>query len=111
MEINFRSTKLQKIFESNSNLKRKYGTRRAMIIASHMNVIESLPSLARIPTVRPIRCHQLREDRDEQFAIDIVHPYRLVFEVDHDPIPRDEFGGIDRERVTAIKIMEMIDYH
>lgn len=111
MEIKFRNTKLQKIFESEANLKRKYGARRAIIIASHMNVIESLPSLATIPTVRPIRCHQLREDRDEQFAIDIVHPYRLVFKVDHDPIPRDEFGGIDRGRVTVIKIMEVIDYH
>lgn len=111
MEINFRNTKLQKIFESESSLKRKFGTRRALIIASHMNVIEPLPSLAMIPTVRPIRCHQLREDRDEQFAIDIGQPYRLIFEVDHDPIPRDKFGGIDRERVTAIKIIEVIDYH
>lgn len=62
-------------------------------------------------TFRPHRCHQLSGDRDEEFAIDIVHPFRLVFEVAHDPIPRDEFGGVDKERVTAIRFLEVTDYH
>ena len=34
--------------------------------------------------------------------------YRLVFEVAHDPVPRDKFGGIDKERVTGTRIMVAI---
>ena len=59
----------------------------------------------------PTRLHQLKGNRDEQFAVDLVHPYRLVFEPNHDPLPRKVDGGINLEQVTAIKIMEVVDYH
>ena len=59
----------------------------------------------------PARMHQLKGNRDEQFAVDLVHPYRLVFEPNHDPLPRKKDGGINLEQVTAIKIMEVVDYH
>ena len=59
----------------------------------------------------PARMHELKSNRDEQFAVDLVHPYRLVFEPTHDPLPRKEDGGINLEQVTAIKIMEVVDYH
>jgi hypothetical protein len=57
------------------------------------------------------RCHQLHSDRDEQFAMSITGSLRLVFVPDHDPIPRLQNGGIDRSRVTRIKILEVVDYH
>ena len=40
-----------------------------------------------------------------------VHPYRLVFEPGHAPLPRTEDGGVDAGQVTAIVIVEVIDYH
>jgi len=43
--------------------------------------------------------------------VDLVQPYRLMFEVNHEPIPRREDGGIDTERVTAITILDVVDYH
>lgn len=111
MKISFRSTKLRKIFDSEKNLKREYGTRMASAIMTQVDVLRISACLAEVPTKKPTRCHQLTGDRDEQFAIDLVQPYRLVFEVEHDPIPRDEFGGIDRKRVTAIIIIAVTDYH
>ena len=111
MDVTFRNTKLRKIFESQSSLKRKYGPRNGLKIASHLAYLRLMSNLASVPSTKPFRCHQLSGDRDEQFAVDLVHPYRLVFEVAHDPIPRDEFGGVDKLRVTAIMIMEVIDYH
>jgi len=59
----------------------------------------------------PGNCHQLRADRAEEFAVSLLGAYRLVFEVDHDPIPRRADGGIDRTRVTKICITEVVDYH
>jgi len=76
-----------------------------------IQVLGASTCLAEVPTVKPVRCHQLRENRDEQFAVDLLQPKRLVFEVDHDPIPRTGDGGIDKESVTAISITEVVDYH
>lgn len=57
------------------------------------------------------RRHQLRGDRDEQYAVDLVHPCRLVFEPNHEPLPRRQDGGVDTDQVTAITIIDVIDYH
>ena len=111
MNVTFRNTKLRKIFETESSVIRKYGPRRGRKIMDHIAYLRSTPSLAMISTGRPYRCHQLSGDRDEQYAIDLVQPFRLVFEVAHEPISLDKSGGIDKRRVTAIRVMEVIDYH
>lgn len=59
----------------------------------------------------PGNCHQLHTDRDEEFAVDLWGPYRLIFEPDHDPVPRLDDGGIDTTNVTHIRIKEVDDYH
>ena len=74
-------------------------------------VLEAAYTLDLVPTTPPDRRHQLRGGRDEQFAVDLVHPHRLVFEANHDPIPRKADGGVDVEQVTAITIIDVIDYH
>lgn len=74
-------------------------------------VLKAARTLALVPMTPPDRRHQLRGDRDEQFAVDLVHPHRLVFEANHDPVPRKEGGGIDVVQVTAITITDVIDYH
>lgn len=64
-----------------------------------------------VPTIPPVRRHLLSGGRGGQYAVDLVHPHRLVFEPTHDPVPRTTDGGIDIDRVTAITIMEVVDYH
>ena len=75
-----------------------------------------LASLSAAPTLQdmagvPGNCHQLRADRAGQFALDLWGATRLVFKPDHDPVPRLADGGIDRAQVTAVVIMEVVDYH
>ena len=83
----------------------------ARTIMMRLAVLKNARVLSLVPTSRPERLHQLRQNRSGQFAVDLVHPYRLVFVLNHDPIPRNEDGGIDRDRVTAITIIEVVDYH
>ena len=112
MEITFKTTKLAKLFNSENELNRKFGAKMSRTIQSRMALLKNAPSLANVPNTPPPRRHQLSQDRDEQFAVDLVHPQRLIFEVDHDPIPRNEDDeGIDLAKVTAIRILEVIDYH
>lgn len=83
----------------------------ANAIMSRMAVLRAARNLAVVPTSKPERRHQLTQDRDETFAVDLIQPYRLIFEPNHEPIPRKDDGGIDLDRVTSITILEVIDYH
>ncbi len=83
----------------------------ARVITLRMVVLGAAPNLSLVPITPPVRRHQLSGDRREQFAVDLVHPKRLLFEVNHDPVPRKVDGGINTEQVTAITILEVADYH
>ena len=111
MDIAFRTRKLEKTFNSAGELQKAYGARMAKTIMIRFAVLKAARTLSLVPTTPPDRRHQLRGDRDEQFAVDLVHPSRLVFEPNHDPLPRKDDGGIDVEQVTAITITDVIDYH
>ena len=111
MDIAFRTRKLAKTFNSTVELKRAYGARMAKVIMTRLAVLRAARNLALAPTSPPERVHLLRGDRDGQYAVDLVHPYRLVFEVGHAPLPRTEDGGIDAGQVTAIVIVDVVDYH
>ncbi len=111
MEISFRNRKLAKVFSSEKTLRREYGDRAARIIMIRLAVLLDAETLAEVPATPPDRMHQLTGDRNEQFAVYLVHPYRLVFEPAHDSLPRKEDGGIDLEQVTAITVIEVVDYH
>ena len=111
MDIAFRTRKLEKVFNAEDDLKRTYGARMARTITLRMAVLRTARNLALVPTTPPDRCHQLVGGRDEQFAVDLVQPYRLVFEPNHEPLPRRGDRGIDTEQVTAITILKVVNYH
>ena len=111
MDIVFRTRKLEKTFNSDHALQKDHGSQVARKIKTRLVVLRAAPNLASVPTTPPDRRHQLRGDRDEQFAVDLVHPGRLVFAPNHEPFPRRADGGIDTEQVTAITIIDVLDYH
>lgn len=111
MGIVFRTRKLERPFNSVAVLQKTYGAQMAKIIMLRMAALRAAHNLALVPTTRPDRRHQLSGDRAGQFAIDLVHPHRLVFEPSNQPPPRNDDGGMDAQQVTAITILDVIDYH
>ena len=83
----------------------------ARTIMTRLAVLKNARTLSLVPTSRPDRLHQLVGNRSGQFAVDLVHPYRLIFVPNHDPVPLKEDGGIDRDKITAITVTEVVDYH
>jgi len=69
---------------------------------------ETLDDMRHLPGAR---CHQLTADLKGRFAVDLVHPDRLVFSPDHDPVPEKDDGGLDWRGFTAICIDGVGDYH
>ena len=111
MEIYFRTRRLERTFSSDRNRAREYGPRMARVIRMRMAVLERARTLSDVPIVPPERCHLLGGERRGQYAIDLVHPFRLIIRPNHNPVPTREDGGIDTDRVTSIAIMEVVDYH
>lgn len=101
---------MEKLFNSEKDLSRKYG-QQAKKIKLRMGVLRSVSNLAQVPKLPPDRCHELSEARAGQFAVDLIHPFRLVFEPADEPVPRKSDGGIDLVAVTKIRILSVEDYH
>ena len=110
MEISFDNKKLEKVFRKHQALVKKYGPKGAQRIIQRYVALQSVANLDEMRSL-PGRCHELTGDHKGQYALDLVHPYRLIFEPDHEPIPRKSDGGIDWTAGTAVTIIAVEDYH
>ncbi|MBF0548365.1 MAG: hypothetical protein HQM08_28275 [Candidatus Riflebacteria bacterium] len=104
MRINYASSKLQKTLQNEKILLKCYGARQANKITQRMSELFAANSLHDIGCNRATRLHTLSGQYKECFAIDLVHPFRLVFK------PEDGDKN-DFTSITIVKIIEIIDYH
>ena len=110
MDIQFRTRSLQKKCNSLKEAQKAWGTDCGKRVMRRLDDLRAADTLE-IMRFLPGRCHELTENRKGQLAIDVRHPYRLVFEVVNNPIPLKRDGGLDWTRTTAIRILEVEDYH
>lgn len=57
------------------------------------------------------RCQELPGNQSSQLSLDLDHPYRLIFEPDHNLRPGRPEGGLDWRHVTAVRILGVEDTH
>jgi proteic killer suppression protein len=81
------------------------------IIRNRLDDLAAADSLDVIRKLPQHRCHELTGNRKGQLAVDLAHPYRLIFKPDDDPPVTKTDGGIDWKRVKTILIIEIEDYH
>jgi toxin HigB-1 len=111
MDIAFASRKLEKLCNSEKEMKAQLGARNAKVLQTRLAQIKAAKTLEELGKVPGARCHELKADRKGQIAADLVHPQRLIFVPDHDPRPEKPDGGLDREKVTRVLVVEITDYH
>ncbi len=111
MEILFQDRKLGKIWNNQSQLIRNYGQQQAKLLRRRLDDLIVADTLEDIRFLPQVRCHELKGNRQGQFAVDVVHPYRLIFEPANDPIPRKDDGGFDWTKITAIRVIAVENYH
>lgn len=107
----FGSTKLQKTCNSRMEAVRVYGPECARALRVRLDDMGAAPTLAVLRTLPQTRCHELIGDRKGQLAVDLRQPYRLIFTPANRPVPTKPDGGLDWDKVTAITILEVVDYH
>lgn len=111
MRVTFTSAKLAKDCSSDRERQRRFGAERARKIKLRLDQMQAAASIAELMTLPGARCHQLGADRDEQFSVDLDGPYRLIFEVDMNPVPRRQDEGIDLDAVDTVVVIEITDTH
>ncbi len=112
MDVLFADEKSARFFSTHSTLQKRYGATGAAKIALRLQQLVAAPTLAHMRDL-PGRCHALVGDRSGQFAVDVHHPCRLIFE-SANALPADDGLSEGRdvwERVDAVRIIEVVDYH
>lgn len=110
MDITFASKKLEKLCNSDRELRAEYGERMAKVIRTRLADLAAADNLE-VMKVLPGRCHSLTGNWIGHFALDLVHPYRLVFRPTDDPLPLRESGDLDWSLVRKVEIVGIVDYH
>lgn len=90
---------------------RTWGDQNAKQIRLRVQELRAAETLADVSPMPPTRCHELGQDRKGQFAVDLKDPFRLVFEPADEPVPKLKDGGIDLSAVTAVRVLEVVNYH
>jgi proteic killer suppression protein len=111
LDIIFTTEKLRKTLSSEKEISRKYGPERGKAIRRRLTELRSAADLEIMRALPQARCHELKENRKGQLAVDVGQPYRLIFEPVNSPLPTRPDGGLDWKGVTAIRLIEVVDYH
>ena len=99
MRVTYRTKKIQKICTNASFASREFGEVMAQKIHQRIDEIIAIPTIHEMLKFRVGRCHSLTGNRKNQYAVDLVHPFRMVFTVDSN-------GDIQ-----IANIEEIVDYH
>ena len=98
MEVTYKNRKIEKVCTNVHEAERKHGKKMAEKIWLRVNQIKAALSVEMLVQFSIGRCHPLVGKRKNQYAVDLVHPYRLVFE---------KIGN----EVQIANIIEIVDYH
>ena len=98
MEITYSTGKLERVCTERRYSEKIYGLPMADKIHQRISSIQLAENVEQLIRFRIGRCHALTQNRTGQYAMDLVHPYRLVFEQ-------------ERDHLNIINILEIVDYH
>ncbi len=110
MEVLFPTDKLKRQFSDHRRLQRRWGDVGATKIALRLQQLAAADTLEDMRQL-PGRCHELTGDRRGRLAIDLHHPFRLVFRPTDNPPPLKGDGGLDWSAVDSVTVEEVVDYH
>jgi plasmid maintenance system killer protein len=110
VEISYKSKQLEKKLTDPTKMAKAFGL-LARKVNQRLKDLTDADNLETMRAIQAARCHELKGDRKGELAVDVSGNYRMVFEPNHDPVPRKDDGGLNWEEVTKIQINDIEDYH
>ena len=106
----FRTEKLTQVMNDDGRLSRTYGAVLARSIRKRLDDLRDAETLEVMKTL-PGRCEELTGNRKGELSLRVSANDRLIFKPNQDTNPIKPDGGLDWKQVTAIEVIEVIDYH
>ena len=110
MKLSYRTNKLEKSLTTDKGLAKTFGT-MAKKTKQRITQLESADNLEDISKLSALRLHPYQGDKKGIWSIDIHKNWRILFEIDQEPIPALEDGGVDLYAITIINIVSVEDPH
>lgn len=98
LEVRYKSRQIEAYCTIAAKAERKYGIRMAGKIQQRIAEIRAADTVEMMIACHIGRCHPLKGNRKDQYAVDLVHPYRLVFTK-------------NGKEIQIAEIQEIVDYH
>lgn len=98
MQIEYKSNGLEKVCTNADVAERKHGKNMAAKIHQRIDEISAADSVEMLIQFKIGGCHILKGDRRKQYAMVLIQPFRLVFEM-------------KGSEVQIVRVIEIIDYH
>ena len=98
MEVTYKTNKIKTVCTDAKVSDRTYGNEMSEKIQMRIAEIEAVDTVEEMIKFHVGRGHPLTNNRKGQYAVDLVHPYRMVFE---------KHGN----KIQVAHIMEIVDYH
>jgi proteic killer suppression protein len=110
VKITYKNKKLEKSLTDDKELIKTYGVLAKKIKERRVD-LEQAEQLEVISKMPAWRLHPYSAGRKGEWSVDIFKNWRIIFEIDQDPIPQSEDGGVNLSEVKAIKILSIEDPH
>lgn len=114
MKIYIRDRKLRTTCEDEKTCVRRFGSVMAKKIKIRLASLSAAESLGDFwpPYSGPERCHELKGKLQDKFSIDLVHPYRLIFEPGSElDLPSPDNSKLRWKSITTIEITGIENTH
>ena len=96
--VTYKNRRIEKVCTDIKVSDKTYGNEMSNKIQMRIDQITAAETVEEMIQYHIGRCHSLTSNRKGQYAVDLVHPYRLIFE---------KHG----EQIQIAHIMEIVDYH
>lgn len=98
MLIQYKNRSLEKVCTNARAAEKDYGMNMAVKIHQRIDEISAADSIEVLIKFRIGGCHSLKGDRKNQYAMTLIQPFRLIFE-------------LKKDEVKIIRVIEIVDYH
>ena len=79
LEITYKNNKIKRICTEAHVADKMYGIEMSQKIHMRVDEIRAAESIEEMIQFGIGRCHRLKGKRKEEYAVDLVHPYRMIF--------------------------------
>ena len=94
----YKTKRIEKACTDFYEAEKQYGSQIAEKLHQHLDQISAAESVEMLVKFKVGKCHPLKGDREEQYAMFLTKNWRLIFE---------KVNGT----IHVVKIMEIVDYH